>query len=194
MKNWKYAFYRQTGLSHGVCQGSVDVYADDTRVIACLCDGLGSLNNSDSAAQVAVKSVIEILGEYNPFRCSDVTADNLTHFKKKLISEVQRRIIQDIVPKYKDYLMRDITSTYGALSNEIRSFFKETKATNEEVLNTSRKSADEIRQKYEKSKKELEDVQSYREQLETALNAVRANTEDRVNKLCKALEEMTKTA
>lgn len=41
MKNWKYAFYRQTGLSHGVCQDYVDVYVDDTRVIACLCDGLG---------------------------------------------------------------------------------------------------------------------------------------------------------
>ena len=55
MKNWKYAFYRQTGLSHGVCQDYVDVYADDTRVIACLCDGLGSLKNSDVAAEETVK-------------------------------------------------------------------------------------------------------------------------------------------
>lgn len=60
MKNWKYAFYRQTGLSHGVCQDHVDVYADDTRIIACLCDGLGSLKNSDVAAQETVKNVIDL--------------------------------------------------------------------------------------------------------------------------------------
>lgn len=92
MNNWRYTYYQQRGIRHRVCQDCVRVYSDNQRIIACLCDGLGSLNNSDLAAQVAVKSVIEILGEYNPFRCSDVTADNLAHFKKKLISEVQRRI------------------------------------------------------------------------------------------------------
>ena len=92
MNNWRYTYYQQRGIRHRVCQDCVRVYSDNQRIIACLCDGLGSLNNSDLAAQVAVKSVIEILGEYNPFRCSDVTADNLTHLKKKLISEVQRRI------------------------------------------------------------------------------------------------------
>lgn len=149
----------------------------------------------DKAGRKKLSSIaMKIIDEYDPSDGGVLEEYLETMMELSNVSEVQRRIIQDIVPKYKDYLMRDITSTYGALSNEIRSFFKETKATNEEVLNTSRKSADEIRQKYEKSKKELEDVQFYREQLETALNAVRANTEDRVNKLCKALEEMTKTA
>ena len=125
----------------------------------------------------------------------DTVEDYLeTLTEKSNVSEVTRRITQDIVPKYKEYLMRDITSNYEALSNEIRTFFEETKGSNEEILHTSRKSADEIRQKYEKSKKELENVQSYREQLEMALNSVKANTDDRVEKLCKALEEMTRTA
>ena len=137
---------------------------------------------------------MKIIDEYDPSNGGVLEEYLETMMELSNVSEVQRRITQDIVPKYKEYLMRDITSTYEALSNELRNFFEETKATNEEVLNTSRKSADEIRQKYEKSKKELEDVQSYREQLETTLNAVRANTEERVNKLCKALEEMTKTA
>ena len=63
--------------------------------------------------------------------------------------------------------MRDITSHYEAVKKEIHEFFDETKSSNEEVLTTSMKSADEIRASFEKAKKELEDVQNYREQLET---------------------------
>lgn len=114
--------------------------------------------------------------------------------EKSNVSEVHRRIEQDIVPKYKEYLMNDITATYGAVSKEIRTFFDETKASNQEVLETSMKSADEIRKSYEKSKKELSDVQAYREQLLTALDQLKANTDERVAELCKALEEMTKKA
>ena len=54
------------------------------------------------------------------------------------------------------------------------------------------KSADEIRASFEKAKKELEDVQNYREQLETTLNQVKVNTDERVEALCKSLEEMAK--
>ena len=93
-----------------------------------------------------------------------------------------------------EYLMNDITSNYDALSKELRSFFEENKASNEEVLNTSKKSADEIRAKYEKSKKELDEVKAYREQLEFALNSVKVNTDQRVEELCKALENMTQKA
>ena len=114
--------------------------------------------------------------------------------EKSNISEVDRKITQDIVPKYKEYLMRDINENYEAISREIRLFFEETKSSNEEILQTSMKSANEIRESFEKSKKELEEVQSYRERLELALNQVKANTDSRVEELCKSLEEMTKTA
>ncbi len=89
MKNWKYAFYRQTGLSHGVCQDSVDVYADDTRVIACLCNGLGSLKNSDVAAQETVKNVI---GLFRAVPNAPKPQTDLAPFRRKLIAELQRRL------------------------------------------------------------------------------------------------------
>ena len=117
-----------------------------------------------------------------------------TLMEKSNVDEVSRRITQGIVPKYKEYLMNDITSNYDALSKELRLFFEETKASNEEVLNTSKKSADEIRAKYEKSKKELDEVKAYREQLEMALNSVKVNTDQRVEELCKALENMMQKA
>lgn len=114
--------------------------------------------------------------------------------EKSNISEVHRRITHDIVPKYKEYLMRDIMANYQAISSEIKTFFEEAKSSNQEVLETSTKSANEIRASFEKSKKELDDVQAYREQLELALNQVKVNTDERVENLCKTLEEMTKKA
>lgn len=114
--------------------------------------------------------------------------------EKSNVSEVNRRIIHDIVPKYKEFLMNDIVASYETISKEIRQFFEETKESQNEVLQTSMKSADEIRQSYEKSKKELDDVQAYREQLEVAMNQLKVNTDERVEELCKSLQEMTKTA
>jgi len=114
--------------------------------------------------------------------------------EKSNVSEVNRRITHNIVPKYKEFLMNDIIANYQAISKEIRQFFEETRDSQNEVLQTSMKSADEIRQSYEKSKKELEDVQAYRKQLELAMDQLDKNTKERVNALCQSLEEMTKTA
>ena len=132
--------------------------------------------------------------DYDPFSGESVEEHLEDYMERSNVAEVQRRITQDIVPKYKEYLMRDITSHYESVSGEIRTFFQETKANNEEILRTSRKSADEIRASYEKSKKDLDEVQSYRQQLELALKAVKANTEERVEQLCKAIREMASKA
>lgn len=113
---------------------------------------------------------------------------------KSNVSEVHRHIAQDIVPRYKEYLMSDIVAQYEVICKELKLFFEEAKASNSEVLQASTRSADEIRQSYEKSKKELEDVQAYREQLTVALNQLKANTDERVDQLCNALNEMTKKA
>ena len=132
--------------------------------------------------------------DYDPFSGESVEEHLEDYMERSNVAEVQRRITQDIVPKYKEYLMRDITSHYESVSGEIRTFLQETKANNEEILRTSRKSADEIRASYEKSKKDLDEVQSYRQQLELALKAVKANTEERVEQLCKAIREMASKA
>lgn len=114
--------------------------------------------------------------------------------EKSNVSEIHRRITQNIIPKYKEYLMSDIVASYETISREIRLFFEDTKASNSEVLQASTKSADEIRKSYEKSKKELEEVQAYREQLTVAINQLKANTDERVEELCKALNEMMQSA
>lgn len=132
--------------------------------------------------------------DYDPFSGHSIEEYLEGLMEKSNVDAVKRKINNDIVPKYKEYLMKDIKSHYEALSNEIRKFFEETRTANFEVLSTSKKSADEIRKKYEKSKKELEEVLLYRQQLETALNAVRENTQKRVDELCKEIDEMVQSA
>ena len=56
--------------------------------------------------------------------------------------------------------MSDIIASYETIIKEIQLFFEDIKSSNSEVLQASTKSADEIRKSYEKSKKELEDVQA----------------------------------
>ena len=132
--------------------------------------------------------------DYDPFSGHAIEEYLEGLMEKSNVDAVKRKINNDIVPKYKEYLMNDINSHYEALSNEIRKFFMETRTANAEVLSTSKKSADEIREKYEKSKKELEEVLLYRQQLETALNAVRENTQKRVDELCKEIDKMVQSA
>ena len=113
---------------------------------------------------------------------------------KSNVDEINRRIIHDILPKYKEFLMSDIVANYKAILSEIKRFFEEIRESESDVLVTSTKNADEICHSYEKAKKELEDVQAYRDQLEIAMKELRVNTGERVNELCKALKEMTKSA
>ena len=132
--------------------------------------------------------------DYDPFGGHPIEESLEELMEKSNVNEVNRKITQGIVPKYKEYLMKDITSNYEALSTELRKFFEETRSANAEVLSASKKSADEIRAKYEKSKKELEEVLLYRQQLETALKAVRENTQSRVDALCKEIDKMVQSA
>lgn len=178
-------------LSTENCYGNEDVARRNIVHVAAylmnLCRDYGSLEKSEEKALMAIAIKFDIF----PL---DLESHLEEMMEKSNISEVDRKITQDIVPKYKEYLMRDINANYEAISREIRLFFEETKSSNEEILQTSMKSANEIRESFEKSKKELEEVQSYRERLELALNQVKANTDSRVEELCKSLEEMTKTA
>lgn len=151
-------------------------------------------SNKDAKRQL-FSIAMKLLKYDDPFEVMEKLEECLEElFEKSNVSEIHRRIIQDIVPQYKEYLMRDIMANYNAISSEIRTFFEDTRSSNQEVLETSMKSANEIRESFEKSKKELDDVQAYREQLELALNQVKVNTDERVEQLCKTLEQMTAKA
>ena len=178
-------------LSTENCYGNVQTAQKNIVHVAAylmnLCRDYGKLEKDKQRALMAVALKFDIM----PMDLEEHLEELM---EKSNVSEVQRRSTQDIVSKYKKFLMNDIVANYQAISREIRQFFEETRDSQNEVLQTSMKSADEIRQSYEKSKKELDDVQAYREQLEIAMKTLKENTDERVKTLCQSLEEMTKSA
>lgn len=179
------------------CYGNVETAKRNIVHVAAylmnLCRDYGSFNMNDEKDKKKRKILMStaIKFDIDPMDFEEHLEELM---EKSNISEVHRRITQNIVPKYKEYLMNDIVASYEAISKEIRLFFEDIKASNSEVLQASTKSADEIRKSYEKSKKELEDVQAYREQLIVAINQLKANTDERVEKLCQALNQMMQKA
>ena len=86
MSNWKFTTYTQRGINHSVCQDRVKIYEDKHRLIACLCDGLGSLNNSHIAAEVTVNTVIETFRELSAAKSGD------KQIKSTLVDKIQSRL------------------------------------------------------------------------------------------------------
>lgn len=182
-------------LSTVNCYGSVEIAQRNIVHVAAylmnLCRDYAKLEKAKLRQLVSIAMKFEDLDIMMP---QDIEEHLEELMEKSNVSEVNRRITHDIVPKYKEFLMRDIVSSYMAISNDIRQFFEEIRESQNEVLQTSMNSADEIRQSYEKAKKELDDVQCYRDQLEAAMSQLKASTDERVADLCKTLEEMTQTA
>lgn len=184
-------------LSGENCYGNAETAKRNiVHVAAYLSNLCREYNPSDKELRKKLVGIAMKISKYDdPFEIMEKLEECLEEMAEKSnVSEVHRRIEHDIVPKYKEYLMRDITATYESVSGEIRTFFEDTKSSNQEILETSMKSAKEIRESFEKSKKELDDVSAYREQLELALNQVKVNTDERVEQLCRTLDEMTKNA
>lgn len=69
MKRWSFAQSRLCGLAHvrdnRLCQDAVDVQKKDSCVAAALADGIGSLPNSDVAAQAATRAATRWLLEHS---------------------------------------------------------------------------------------------------------------------------------
>lgn len=184
-------------LSTESCYGSAEIAKRNIiHVAAYLSNLCREYNPSDKESmKILISIALKLLNDINPVDIIGNLEESLEALSEKSnVSEVHRRITHDIVPKYKEYLMRDITATYEAVNAEVHRFFDELKTSNQEVLETSKKSADEIRQQYAKSQKELEDVRAYRTQLELALKQVKASTDERVQQLCKTLKDMTQKA
>lgn len=180
------------------CYGSVDVASRNIVHVAAylmnLCRDYASLDKKQKRILLSSSMKLNFQDGAEILMMSDVEEHLEELMEKSNVSEVNRRIEQEIVPKYKEYLMNDIIASYDALRKEIRQILEETKNSQIDILQTSMKSADEIRSSYEKSKKDLDDVKAYREQLKLAMEQLKENTNERIKLLCKMLSDMTKSA
>ena len=92
MNNWKFTSYKQAGRNHDVCQDCVKIYEDDQRLVACLCDGFSSLENSHIAAAATVDTVIKLFGGLES--PSVITRNGVKQVKETLIGKIKENIAQ----------------------------------------------------------------------------------------------------
>ncbi len=90
MKSWKFITYNQLGKQSDVCRECVKVHEDDTHIIGCLCDGLGSPENAQIAAEVATDTVIEMFSTIQS--SGDITKNDVRQVKEAVVTAVKTRL------------------------------------------------------------------------------------------------------
>ena len=106
------------------------------------------------------------------------------------IEKINQKIKDNIVNKYKVYLYKDIEQSYLDLKRDIKNHFIEIKKTQEEVIATSSKDIEQIREEYEKAQEEIKQVTAYRLQLAKMLKLVKEDTNKRIKELTSQLEKL----
>lgn len=140
----------------------------------------------------------EIMTKLMPIACRFRMYNKIEENLEKLdeisnVDAVSRKISQDIVSKYSEYLESDIKQSYDDFKVDAERFFSELRASNQELIKTSDKNIEEIKAKYEEAEKEVKEINKYKKQLTDMLELVRKDTERRVEILCGQLNEMAKT-
>jgi len=90
MKSWKFITYNQLGKQSDVCRECVKVHEDDTHIIGCLCDGLGSPENAQAAAEVTADTVIEMFSAIQS--SGDITKNDVKQVKEAVVTAVRSRL------------------------------------------------------------------------------------------------------
>lgn len=90
MKSWKFITYNQLGKQSDVCRECVKVYEDDTHIIGCLCDGLGSPENAQIASEVATDTVIEMFSAIQS--SGDITKNDVRQVKEAVVTAIKTRL------------------------------------------------------------------------------------------------------
>ena len=104
------------------------------------------------------------------------------------VAEIERHIQQDLVPKYEEYLYKDIEESYFDIKKELKQYFGEVKDNEQKIIDASDKDIEGIREEYNKAQDELEKIQKYRKQLADTLKLVQEDTKNRISELTKQLK------
>lgn len=99
------------------------------------------------------------------------------------IDLLNSKIQNEIVSKYKDLLVEDISETYKTCREEIRETMKKIKNSQEEIIRTTQGSLEEIRQKQEEYTKKYQEAEADKKNLESLLKKLQLVTQKRADDL-----------
>lgn len=176
-------------LSQKSCFGSVDIAERNITHSAAYLNNL-----SRDFPDISDK---ELKTLYSTAMKFDVMPQNIEEKLPELVEisnihTIERKIKTEIVSKYSDLLIEDLNQSFSHFKSELSQLMGEVKNNHLEILETSSKSVQEIRNEYEKSKLELETINQYKKQLEASIEVVKEDTDRRISNLTETLRALVK--
>ncbi len=99
------------------------------------------------------------------------------------IESLKRKIKHDIVDRYKNLLVEDVTNSYLTCKEEIQSSMRKIKKEQEEIIKTSQGGIEEIRKKQKEFTQKYEETKNEKRELESIINRLHTITQKRADEL-----------
>ena len=107
------------------------------------------------------------------------------------VDRLMIKIRENLLTKYKDFLIADIKKAYSDIKKELVSYFREIQTSSEELLKAADSSSEEIAQKAADAQKNAEAAAAAKEHLLALLNDAKEDNQKRIEELKKALDGLT---
>lgn len=150
------------------------------------------LNDSNSFNDDDVDLLVSFAMKYGIITMGDMikgkVSNNMNEYVEKLrersnISVLLDKIRNDILAKYRQFLIDDIIKIYTSLKQDIVKFFKEINDENKKLLDASNGNVDEIRKQYEIAYENSQAQKQVKEALSVLLNDLKENNSKRIKDL-----------
>lgn len=153
-----------------LCREYLNKNEDDKNVLFSLIMKYEIINMNDIMNGVDMDECVKKLREYS-------------HIK-----ELLEKINNDILSKYRQYLIEDIIKIYKDLKSDMMKFFREVANNHKKLLIASESDTDEIKRQYETALKNAEKNRNAKKNLTSILNILKEDNKKRLQNL----EEMLK--
>ena len=135
-----------------------------------------SLSNDDD-------KMVDLQVTLMKLRCRNIDEDYQRIMEFTRIDYLRNKIQKEIIDKYKEFLIEDISESYKLNQYEIQSTMKKIKESQEEIIKTAQGSLEEIRKKQEEYTKKYQEAEADKQNLDKLLKTLQTLTKRRADEL-----------
>ena len=135
-----------------------------------------SLSNDDD-------KMVDLQVTLMKLRCRNIDEDYQRIMEFTRIDYLRNKIQKEIIDKYKEFLIEDISESYKLNQYEIQLTMKKIKESQEEIIKTAQGSLEEIRKKQEEYTKKYQEAEADKQNLDKLLKTLQTLTKRRADEL-----------
>lgn len=135
-----------------------------------------SLSNDDD-------KMVDLQVTLMKLRCRNIDEDYQRIMEFTRIDYLRNKIQKEIIDKYKEFLIEDISESYKINQYEIQSTMKKIKESQKEIIKTAQGNLEEIRKKQEEYTKKYQEAEADKQNLDKLLKTLQTLTKRRADEL-----------